>query len=111
MSFKKLNEEIEKFLEEKYDNEMLQNDVNQKKEYYRKRNGGIARVYEFLSKLKEVKDLKVGKGTLPYITCHIPERAFTKFNAWNAEEGNILEQCFLTMKAENAEDGYRIIIQ
>ena len=28
MSFKKLNEEIEKFLEEEYDNEMLQNDVN-----------------------------------------------------------------------------------
>ena len=101
--------EMEKQMEMEIDAAYKKNKDNAA-EFFKKRNGGIKRIYSFLSKLKGVRDLRKGEGRPPYLACYISERDFNFFNDWNSKENNVLKECGLQMKAENASQGYNIYI-
>ena len=101
--------EMEKQMEMEIDAAYEKNKDNAA-EFFKKRNGGIKRIYSFLSKLKGVRDLRKGEGKTPYLTCYISERDFNFFQGWNNKQNNVLKECGLQMRTENASQGYNIYI-
>lgn len=79
--------------------------------YWKERMAGMKRVYDFLEKMKETRDVcRTKDRNWTYTRCWIPQSAFTKFTAWNDKQDNLLKRCHLKMTRENASQGYYVTI-